>query len=101
MDNIRFGRPSATNEEVIVAATASIDTETELKIQKGLNKLLAGRTAVMIAHRLSTIRDANKIVVLERGNILEAGTHKALMEVQGFYYNLVKSQYAAMIDHTA
>lgn len=146
MENIRFGQPSATDEEVIEAAkivgadsfigrlsdgyyteveergsilsagekqllsfaralladpkilildeaTASIDTETEIKIQTALNTLLKGRTAIIIAHRLSTIRDANNIFVLENGNILENGSHDTLMSEKGHYFELVKSQF--------
>lgn len=150
MENIRFGRPDATDEEVIEAAkvvgaddfikrlasgyeteveergsilsagerqlmsfaralladpriiildeaTASIDTETEMKIQKALRNLLKGRTAIMIAHRLSTIREADNIIVLEHGKILEQGNHDELMNKKGEYYELVKSQFQ-MLD---
>ncbi|QFT88694.1 putative ABC transporter ATP-binding protein [Bacillus sp. THAF10] len=145
-DNIRFGRPTATDEEVKAAAeavgvnnfierlkngyeteveergnvlsvgerqlisfaralladpsiiildeaTASIDTETEVQIQTALKKLLHGRTAIIIAHRLSTIREADKIIVLDHGNIMEQGNHDQLMEHQGIYYHLVKAQF--------
>jgi len=146
IDNIRFGRPSASDEEVIEAAkavgaddfiknlsngyfteveergnvlsvgerqlisfarallanpriiildeaTASIDTETEVKIQHALRTLLKGRTAIMIAHRLSTIREADNIIVLDHGNIMEQGNHQQLMEKKGIYYGLVKAQF--------
>jgi ATP-binding cassette, subfamily B, multidrug efflux pump len=148
-ENIRFGRPSASDEEVIEAAkavgadhfiqrlsngyeteveergnvlsvgerqllsfaralladprilildeaTASIDTETELKIQEALNVVLEGRTAIMIAHRLSTIREADNIIVLDHGRILEQGNHSELMRKGGTYYELVKSQFNMM-----
>lgn len=150
MENIRFGRPTATNEEVIEAAravgaddfiqklseqydteveergsilsagerqllsfaralladptilildeaTASIDTETEVKIQKALATLLKGRTAIIIAHRLSTIRGADTIYVLERGRILEHGSHDELMKRKGEYFSLIRSQFR-MLD---
>jgi ATP-binding cassette subfamily B multidrug efflux pump len=150
LENIRFGNPKASDEEVIAAAkvvgadsfinqlangyqteveergnilsvgerqllsfarallarpkilildeaTASIDTETEVKIQKALRTLLKGRTAIMIAHRLSTIREADKILVLDHGKILEQGNHDTLMAKQGVYYELVKAQYK-MLD---
>jgi ATP-binding cassette subfamily B protein len=150
MENIRFGRPNATDKEVIDAAkivgaddfiqrmadgykteveergnilsagerqllsfaralladpsilildeaTASIDTETEVKIQEALGKLLKGRTAIIIAHRLSTIRGSDNIFVLENGKILENGSHAELMQKRGEYYGLVKSQFQ-MLD---
>nr|AFV25774.1 molybdate transporter [Alkalihalobacillus alcalophilus ATCC 27647 = CGMCC 1.3604] len=81
---------------ILDEATASIDTETELKIQQGLKKLLHNRTAVMIAHRLSTIRDSDKIIVLDHGDVMEQGTHNELMDKKGIYYELVKSQYSAI-----
>lgn len=146
MENIRFGRPDASDEEVIEAAkvvgadefiqrladgyeteveergnvlsagerqllsfaralladpkiiildeaTASIDTETEMKIQEALQRLLKGRTSIIIAHRLSTIRDADQIIVLENGRILERGSHQELMMKKGEYFDLVKSQF--------
>lgn len=149
MENIRFGRPNATDEEVIRAAkavgadkfiqqlgkgyqteveergnvlsvgerqllsfarallanpkilildeaTSSIDTESELIIQDAMNRLLEGRTSIIIAHRLSTIRDADKIIVLEHGNILEEGNHDQLMAKKGKYYELVLSQFTAL-----
>ncbi|WP_156942382.1 ABC transporter ATP-binding protein [Alkalihalobacterium bogoriense] len=149
MENIRFGRPDATDEEVIQAAemvgasqfitrlkngyqteveergnilsvgerqllsfaralladpqilildeaTASIDTETEQIIQKALNTLLKGRTAIMIAHRLSTIREADNIIVLDHGEIMEQGNHDELMKQKGRYYHLVQAQFDAL-----
>lgn len=147
MDNIRFGRPGATDEEVMAAAsaigadgfinrlpngylteveergnvlsqgerqllsfaralladpkilildeaTASIDTETEMKVQHALKRLLQGRTAIMIAHRLSTIREVDQIVVLDHGNIIEMGNHQQLLAQRGPYYRLVSSQFS-------
>jgi ATP-binding cassette subfamily B multidrug efflux pump len=146
MENIRFGRPDATDAEVVEAAkavgahhfienlvngyhteveergnvlsvgerqllsfaralladprilildeaTASIDTETEVQIQKALKTLLKDRTAIIIAHRLSTIRDADQIIVLDHGQIIERGNHDELIAAQGEYYHLVKAQF--------
>ncbi len=95
---LSFARALLADPKILILdeATASIDTETELKIQEGLKTLLAGRTAIMIAHRLSTIRDSDNIIVLEQGNVMEQGTHIELMTEKGLYYHLVKSQYAAI-----
>ncbi|MFZ5814178.1 MAG: ABC transporter ATP-binding protein [Bacillota bacterium] len=146
MENIRFGRLDATDEEVIAAAkaarahefimkmpqgyqtevkergsrlsmgerqllsfaralladprilildeaTASIDTKTELLIQEALARLLKGRTSFVIAHRLSTIREADKIVVLDHGRIVELGDHQSLMARRGVYYSLIQAQF--------
>ena len=146
MDNIRYGRLDATDEEVIAAArlanadhfirhlpqgyetelsergsnlslgqrqllsiaravladprilildeaTSSVDTRTEAHIQEALLKLMAGRTSFVIAHRLSTIRDADKVLVINEGRIIERGTHERLLAQRGFYYNLYMSQF--------
>ncbi|WP_425440922.1 ABC transporter ATP-binding protein [Sediminibacillus albus] len=92
---LSFARALLANPRILILdeATASIDTETEVKIQDALKKLLHGRTAIMIAHRLSTIREADNIIVLEHGKILEQGNHKELMEKRGEYFDLVKSQF--------
>ncbi|GAK49110.1 ABC transporter transmembrane region [Candidatus Moduliflexus flocculans] len=145
MDNIRYGRLDATDEEVIAAAkavhahdfietlaeqyatqvnergvrlsvgqrqlisfartmladprilildeaTSSIDTETEIKVQNGIARLLQGRTSFIIAHRLSTIRNADRIFYLEHGNILETGTHDELLNRKGAYYTMYAAQ---------
>ncbi|MBL8103199.1 MAG: ABC transporter ATP-binding protein [Anaerolineales bacterium] len=146
MDNLRFGRPDATDEEVYAAAklanadsfierlpekyqtvlgergsglsqgqrqllsiaraaladprvlildeaTSSVDTRTERLIQKAFDKLLHGRTSFVIAHRLSTIRNADMILVLKAGEIIERGKHDELLEKKGFYYDLYMSQF--------
>jgi ATP-binding cassette subfamily B protein len=146
MDNVRFGRPDATDEEVMAAiklanadsfierlpekydtvlgergsglsqgqrqllsiaraalsdpkilildeATSSVDTRTERLIQKAFDELLKGRTAFVIAHRLSTIRNADMILVLKDGQIIERGQHDELLAKQGFYYDLYMSQF--------
>jgi len=96
---LSFARALLANPSILILdeATASIDTETEVKIQKALGRLLKGRTAIMIAHRLSTIREADKIFVLENGHILESGNHDELMTLKGEYFDLVKSQFQ-MLD---
>ena len=146
MENIRFGKPDATDDEVIEAAklahadsfvaglpdgyqtvlgergaglsqgqrqllaiaraaltdprilildeaTSSVDTRTERLIQKALQSLLEGRTSFVIAHRLSTIRNADLLLVLDDGHIIERGTHNELLEEKGFYYDLYMSQF--------
>jgi len=92
---LSFARALLADPKILILdeATASIDTETEVKIQKALKTLLKGRTAIMIAHRLSTIREADKIIVLDHGKILEQGNHEKLLAKQGVYYELVKAQY--------
>jgi len=149
MDNIRYGRLDATDEEVIAAAkavqahqfisgladgyqtevnergtrlstgqrqlisfaralladpkilildeaTSSIDTETELALQKGLETLLAGRTSFIIAHRLSTIQNANRILVIDKGKIIEEGSHNELLSRKSYYWNLHQSQHQSL-----
>ena len=146
MENIRYGRLDATDEEVIAAAkaahvhhfimsqpggyqmelneetsnisqgqkqlltiarailadnkimildeaTSSVDTRTEERIQKAVDKLMKGRTSFVIAHRLSTIRDADLILVMKDGDIIEQGTHESLRAEGGFYANLYNSQF--------
>jgi ATP-binding cassette subfamily B multidrug efflux pump len=146
MENIRFGNPKATDEQVIAAAqlahadgfierlpdkyetilgergsglsqgqrqlvaiaraaladprilildeaTSSVDTRTERLIQQALEKLLKGRTSFVIAHRLSTIRNADLLLVLDEGDVIERGTHDELLAKKGFYYNLYMSQF--------
>ncbi|MCK5317096.1 MAG: ABC transporter ATP-binding protein, partial [Anaerolineales bacterium] len=150
MENIRFGRPEATDEEVIAAAklahahafierlpqgyktelgergtglslgqrqlmaiaraalanprilildeaTSSVDTRTERLIQGALEVLLAERTSIVIAHRLSTIRNADQVLVINEGEIIERGTHDSLMAAKGFYYDLYMSQFRRQV----
>jgi ABC-type multidrug transport system fused ATPase/permease subunit len=78
---------------ILDEATSSVDTRTELLIQQALDKLLHGRTSLVIAHRLSTIRNADQVLVLEKGEIIERGTHASLMDLQGRYYDLYMSQF--------
>ena len=78
---------------ILDEATSSVDTESELLIQKAIDKLIAGRTSIVIAHRLSTIRKADKIIVLDKGEIKEMGTHDELLSMEGFYYKLYQLQF--------
>lgn len=78
---------------ILDEATSSVDTRTELLIQQGMDRLMQGRTAFVIAHRLSTIRDADSIIVLKDGDIVEVGNHDSLMAKQGFYADLYQSQF--------
>jgi len=146
MENIRYGRLDATDEEVVTAAkmasahqyiqhlpdgyhtwitfgganlsqgqrqllaiarailadsdilildeaTSSIDTNTEIEIQKGINRLTEGKTSFIIAHRLKTIENADRILVIHQGEIIESGTHKELLAKKGFYFNMYDSQF--------
>jgi ABC-type multidrug transport system fused ATPase/permease subunit len=78
---------------ILDEATSSVDTRTELLIQRALNELLHGRTSFVIAHRLSTIRNADQVLVIDLGEIVERGTHATLMEARGKYYDLYMSQF--------
>ena len=80
---------------ILDEATSSVDTRTELLIQKAMNRLMQGRTSFIIAHRLSTIKDADKILVMVGGDIVEQGTHEELMKIDdGFYRKLYNAQFA-------
>jgi ATP-binding cassette, subfamily B, multidrug efflux pump len=78
---------------ILDEATSSVDTRTEARIQKALLRLMEGRTSFVIAHRLSTIRDADNVVVINHGEIMEQGSHQQLLDKRGFYYNLFVSQF--------
>ena len=79
---------------ILDEATSNIDTMTELRIQKAFKKIMRGRTSFIVAHRLSTILDADLILVMNHGSVIEQGTHAQLMEKRGFYFNLYNSQFA-------
>jgi ATP-binding cassette subfamily B protein len=79
---------------ILDEATSSVDTRTEVLIQRAMSRLMRGRTTFVIAHRLSTIRDADSILVMDRGHIVEQGDHEELLARRGFYYELYNSQFA-------
>ena len=79
---------------ILDEATSSVDTRTEILIQKAMDHLMEGRTSFIIAHRLSTIKNADQILVMKAGNIIERGTHEELLARGGFYANLYASQFA-------
>lgn len=79
---------------ILDEATSSIDTRTEIKIQKAFSTLMQGRTTFIVAHRLATIKEADVILVMNEGNIIEQGSHKELLANKGFYYNLYNSQFS-------
>ncbi|MBR6708658.1 MAG: ABC transporter ATP-binding protein, partial [Clostridia bacterium] len=83
---------------ILDEATAALDTETEKLIQDAINKLTEGRTTFSIAHRLSTLRNADKLIVLDRGKVAEFGTHVELLEKRGIYYKLVMAQQRAALQ---
>ena len=79
---------------ILDEATSSIDTRTELRIQQAFNEMMKGRTSFIVAHRLSTIRNADIILVMKDGNIIEQGNHEKLLKEKGFYYTLYNSQFS-------
>ena len=97
---ISFVRALVHDPKIIVLdeATSSVDSETEELIQEAIEKLMKGRTAIVIAHRLSTIQKASQIVVLDKGEIQEKGTHDELLEQDGFYANLYRMQYKEVLS---
>ncbi|WP_316389345.1 ABC transporter ATP-binding protein [Enterococcus faecium] len=93
---ITIARAFLANPDVLILdeATSSVDTRTEILIQKAMNRLLENRTSFVVAHRLSTIRDADNIIVMNHGSIVETGNHDTLMEKDGFYADLYNSQFS-------
>ena len=93
---LTIARAMVENSPMLILdeATSSVDTRTEELIQKAMDKLTAGRTSFVIAHRLSTIKNADIILVLKDGNIIEQGNHEQLIEKRGFYADLYNSQFA-------
>lgn len=92
---VTIARAFMSDPEILILdeATSSIDTRTEKLIQKAMNQLLEGRTSFVVAHRLSTIQDADNIIVLNHGDVIETGNHEELLAQEGFYYNLYNSQF--------
>lgn len=92
---ISFARAIVRKPKIFVLdeATSSIDTETESIIQKAIDKVLEGRTSFVIAHRLSTIKNADRILVIRDGKIVEEGSHKDLIRKKGYYYKLYTNQF--------
>jgi ATP-binding cassette subfamily B protein len=100
---LTIARAFLANRPILILdeATSSVDTRTEVLIQQAMAELREGRTSFVIAHRLSTIRDADIILVMDAGRIVEQGTHAELMDAQGFYYDLYQSQFLASFDEAA
>jgi ATP-binding cassette subfamily B protein len=96
---LTIARAILANNKILILdeATSSVDTRTEVRIQKAMDNLMKGRTSFVIAHRLSTIRDADVILVMRDGDIVEQGSHDELMAMGGFYSELYNSQF----DQTA
>ena len=92
---LTIARAFLADPEILILdeATSSVDTRTEMQIQKAMTELMKGRTSFVIAHRLSTIRDADLILVMNHGTIIEKGTHKELLAQNGFYADLYNSQF--------
>ncbi|SDN75603.1 ABC transporter ATP-binding protein [Alkalicoccus daliensis] len=97
---LSIARALLADPEILILdeATSSIDTITEIKIQQALRRLMQGRTSIVIAHRLNTIREADQIIVLREGEVIEAGSHETLLEHDGFYADLFHSQ--KNVSHT-
>lgn len=100
---LSFARTMAQNPKILVLdeATASVDTETEEAIQLALSKMRRGRTTIAIAHRLSTIQDADQILVLHRGEIVERGTHQELLQKGGLYFNMYQLQHGKGLENVS
>ena len=92
---LNIARAAVANPAILLLdeATSNIDTRSELLIQRGLDKLMEGRTSFIIAHRLSTVRNVDRILVLEQGQIIEQGSHKELLQLKGKYYSLYEEQF--------
>ncbi len=106
---LAFARVLARDPKILILdeATSNVDTETEMLIEQAIRAVMANRTSIIIAHRLSTIRRANQIIIIDRGRIVEQGTHEDLMEKAGLYHHLqmlqngVSSQERRVTAHDA
>jgi ATP-binding cassette subfamily B multidrug efflux pump len=100
---LSIARAVLTDPRILILdeATSSVDTRTELHIQEALLRLMTGRTAFVIAHRLSTIRQADQVLVIDNGRIIERGTHESLLAQRGYYFNLYMSQYTHITDENS
>ncbi|MFN2114931.1 MAG: ATP-binding cassette domain-containing protein, partial [Anaerolineae bacterium] len=100
---LAFARALLADPRILILdeATSSVDTETELAIQHGIEQLLADRSAIVIAHRLSTVVNADQIAVVDDGQIVERGTHDELIENRGPYFDLYTMQWASLNDAAA
>lgn len=96
---LSFARTILSDPAILILdeATSSIDTQTEILVQKATSAVLSGRTSFVIAHRLSTIRNADRIIVIDKGEIVEMGSHQELMDAKGYYQQLYKAQFARVI----
>jgi ATP-binding cassette subfamily B protein len=99
---ISFIRALLYNPAILVLdeATSSVDSETEILIEKATETLITGRTSIVIAHRLSTIRKANLIIVLDKGEVKETGNHESLLQKNGFYARLYEMQFETKNTHS-
>ena len=97
---LSFARALVKNTQILILdeATANVDSYSEMKIQKALNILLKGRTAIVIAHRLATIRECDRILVLHHGRLVEEGVHDELIALDGLYAGLYRMNYASFDD---
>ena len=97
---LTIARAILANRDILILdeATSSVDTRTEEHIQRAMDTLMEGRTSFVIAHRLSTIRNADLILVVNKGDIIEQGTHEELLALNGFYADLYNSQFADCDD---
>ena len=92
---ISFARALAHDPKILILdeATSSVDTETEFRVRDALSRMVKGRTSIVIAHRLSTVQQADKIIVMHKGQVREMGTHQQLLAERGIYYKLYQLQY--------